>query len=62
METAAQTHTLVSDLSDHELALVAAQGFVRLWRDIRSAETLLDVAAQRLERQEVNRILDGGRS
>jgi hypothetical protein len=46
-------------LTDHELALRAAQGFAKLWRDIHSPETLLDVAARRLEREEVNRILDG---
>lgn len=50
---------LLLDLTDHELALRAAQGFAKLWRDIHSPETLLDVAARRLDRQEVNRILDG---
>lgn len=50
---------LLADLTDHELALRAAQGFAKLWRDIHSPETLLDVAARRLEREEVNRILDG---
>ena len=39
-----------SQLSDHELALLAASGFERLWRDIHSSETLLDVAARSLER------------
>jgi hypothetical protein len=48
-----------SQLSDHELGLLAAIGFKRLWRDIHSSETLVDVAARRIERQEVNRIIDG---
>lgn len=50
---------LVNNMTDHELALVAAQGFARLWRDINSPETLLDVAARRIEREEVDAIIEG---
>lgn len=50
---------LLLDLTDHELALRAAQGFAKLWRDINSPETLLDVAALRMERQEVDAIIEG---
>lgn len=50
---------LLADLSTHELALRAAQGFAKLWRDINSPQTLLDVAAQRMERQEVAAIIEG---
>lgn len=46
-------------MTDHELALRAAQGFAKLWRDINSPQTLLDVAALRMERQEVDAIIDG---
>lgn len=41
---------LLADLSTHELALRAAQGFERLWRDIKADEALLVVAAKRMER------------
>jgi hypothetical protein len=46
---------LLADLSTHELALRAAQGFAKLWRDINSEETLLDVAAKRMESMSVAR-------
>lgn len=41
---------LLADLSDHALALRAAQGSPNCGGDINSQETLLDVAARRLER------------
>lgn len=50
---------LISDMTDHELALVAASGFARLLRDINSQETLTDLAALRLEKSEVDAIIEG---
>lgn len=46
----AQTHAEravgpVCNMTDHELALVAAQGFAKLLRDINSQETKADLAA-----------------
>lgn len=50
---------LISDMTDHELAMVAASGFARLLRDINSQETLTDLAALRLEKSEVDAIIEG---
>jgi len=41
---------LAAELTDRELALIAAQGFARLLRDINSSETMLDLVALRLKR------------
>lgn len=49
---------LLLDLTDHQLALRAAQGFAKLWRDINSQETLTDLAALRLD-TEVDQIIEG---
>lgn len=49
-----------ASLTDHELALRAAQGFAKLLRDIRSQETLTDLAALRMEsNREADRIIEG---
>jgi hypothetical protein len=52
--------SIAADLTAHDLALLAASGFERLWADIKADEAALpDAIARRTEREEVNSIIEG---